>query len=87
MLATDCTIGQSEPEVKQQHRQAATAAYLTMTRIGGDHRTAGCGKAVAIAMTSATSLTTGGVSGQGHRPLHDAIQQEMSPHQGGTVFV
>jgi hypothetical protein len=37
MSAIDRTIGQSEPEVKQQHRQAATAAYLTMTRIGGDH--------------------------------------------------
>jgi hypothetical protein len=32
---TDHTIGQSEPKVKQQHQQAATAAYLTMMRVGG----------------------------------------------------
>jgi hypothetical protein len=30
--------------------------------------------------TSATSLTTGGVLGQGHQPLHDALQEETSLH-------
>jgi hypothetical protein len=33
--------------------------------------------------TSAASSMIGGISGQGRRPLHDVLQREMSPHQGG----
>jgi hypothetical protein len=39
-LATDLMVRQSMPEVKQQHWPVATAAWLTMMRIGELLRTA-----------------------------------------------
>jgi hypothetical protein len=40
-----------------------------------------------IVTTSATSLMIGGILGRDHQPLHNVLQQEMSPHQGGEIFV
>jgi hypothetical protein len=33
--------------------------------------------------TSTTSSMIGGISRRGRQPLHDVLQREMSPHQGG----
>jgi hypothetical protein len=57
-----------------------------MTRGGGLLRTATCESAAVTVKTSATSSTIRGVVRQGCRPLHDVLQQETSPHQGGAVF-
>jgi hypothetical protein len=39
---------------------------------------------VVIEMTSTTASTTKGVFRQGHRALHDALQNELPHHQGGV---
>jgi hypothetical protein len=40
-----------------------------------------------IVMTFATSSMTEGIFGQGHRPLHDSLQNEQPLQPGGAVFV
>jgi hypothetical protein len=44
-----------------------------MTRGGGLLKTATCESAVMTVKTSATSSMIGGISGQGHRPLHNVL--------------